>query len=224
MKNSKRKLKYRPTSEISTQFIRYKNRSYRVTAWGLGENYSITDLSNAGKSGKFCNQATIEIVSSKGKIKSAWSLLRHKWQEIFDMISSYQPNDLAEYKLNNDFRLYIGRSNAIEIMPFDLSIIPPLKCEPKKWNMSHVIRALVNGQYKSLVQNYFLSNYGEVQRFKRMKILDVIDLATDLVETPIKRRPYQEEGKVYVPLGFDSIEFIPLIKTAQHKSQIKKRS
>ena len=73
------------------------------------------------------------------------------------------------------------------ILPLDLSTIKPLKAEPKKWTLPHVVRALVNGQFQGLRKNYYMTDdyaYDNAVNFREGEISDVIGFVQGIVENP----------------------------------------
>ncbi|PIP94762.1 MAG: hypothetical protein COW00_01850 [Bdellovibrio sp. CG12_big_fil_rev_8_21_14_0_65_39_13] len=193
------------------QYLKHGARLYCVKIWSGGENVVITDVTDAGKRGKVCPELSID-----GRyIKNACPCLDLLYSHLHKLFELTTAKKLPEESLNFDERLnfYVREVESKRLLPLDLSIIKPLKMEPKKWTIPHVIRAIVNGQCKGLRCKYrHLDDTG--QDFGEGEISDPINFARKIVEDPSGWWTNKNgNGAVTICChSFDSNEFIPIIE------------
>ena len=200
-------------SSSEVQHLKHQERLYRVSIWG-GESFRIIDVTDAGKRGAVCPELTVDS-DHQAPETAYWNdlLVEHTPRLLETTTKQEIPKELKK----TYFSFYLGQVEAKRLLPLDLSIIKPLKTEPKKWTLPHVVRALVNGQFKELYKNSrytddyawdSATNYGEGP------ISDVIDFVERIVRNP---------GGWWVRKGcngvvsicchsFDNNEFTPVIE------------
>ena len=144
-KNYRVKFQEKLQLENSEQFLQHQGHLYRVAIWGY-DSFRILDMTEAGRRGKKCLELTVN--SHAAPSCAIWNdLLGDHTQALLEATTAqvFPPKLSRSY-----FQVYLGAVESIRVMPLDLSIIKPLTAIPKKWTIPHVIKALVNGQYKNL--------------------------------------------------------------------------
>ena len=203
------------------QYLKYGDRLYRVKIWSGGENVVITDVTDAGKRGKICPALSIDSRYVKNACPCL-DLLYNHLHKLFELTTAKQlPGETLSFDERLNF--YVQEIESKRLLPLDLSIIRPLEKEPKKWTIPHVIRAIVNGQYKNLRCKYRHLD-DTCQDFGRGEILEPISFIQGIVESPsgwwVSKN---NDGTVTLCChSFDSNEFIPVI--AKPKNEEKKLS
>ena len=197
------------------QYLKHEKRIYRVFC---GSHYfTILDMTNAGKKRKFCTELKFYNYDDGESRNYHYELLINHDSALFEAVTSEEfPSHLLQPEIKNHKQLYFMKIRGIEILPFDLSIIKPLKNEPKKWTKPYVIRALVNGQFKDLrrVYRYTDSDYWDrATDFGAGPIDDSLELAEEIITINIGWSFYQasdKKVKIY-PHSKELYEFIPII-------------
>ena len=194
------------------QHLKHKGRLYCVC---LNFNsFTIRDITDAGLRGKSCHELRLRSEHESPNC-AFWNelLAEHTLRLLEATTEQVLPVELFKPY----FQFYLGKEEAIRVMPLDLSIIKPLKEEPKKWTVPHAIRALVNGQYENLKKNgYYTDDYAHDNsvNFGRGIIADAVDFAQDIMRNPSGWRTskHRETGIVSICCySFDLNEFTPKI-------------
>ena len=176
--NFTEKLEYK----LDDQFLKHNNRLYSITFQNY-ERVKITDMTNAGKRGKLCR--SLDIDGFHAPDCAIWNeLLDGHLSQILNAVTEGEfPKELSRPHI----KIWPRDIKAIRLLPLDVSIISPLKSIPKKWTIRHIVKALVNGQYKNLKKNYYLTDdyaYDAAYNFRAGLIEDAIGFAAKLVKEP----------------------------------------
>ena len=207
------------------QYIEHNGHFYHVCIRQY-EALTITDMTHAGKRGMICPGLSVNS-HREAPDGAIWDelLSDHALQLLEATTNQVIPSELSKPY----FIFYLEKTASKELLPLDLSIIKPLKEEPKKWTVPHVVRALVNGQFKDLKKNYYLTDdytWDAVVNCKEGPILDVINFVEDIVKRPSGWWVSRSHGAIGICChSFDSNEFTPVIdppkKGKETKSQGK---
>jgi len=99
----------------------------------------------------------------------------------------HDPVDLGEYN-GTEFKYSRSESKGVRVYsPFNTKYIKPLKEMPSKWNLTHVIKAIVNGQYENLYKNYHLTDdyaYDNAFNFQEGEIDHGQEFIKKIIERP----------------------------------------
>ncbi|SHJ62887.1 hypothetical protein SAMN02745165_02810 [Malonomonas rubra DSM 5091] len=175
----------------------------------------ITDLSEAMKSGRQCRSYSLNDTEECGALN--WLSSRSfDWPLIFAGLGAlpwadrFREFDAIEVE---GAKVYMEDVKAIRVYsPFNLAVIKPLKEEPKKWTLRHVLRALLNGQFKELrCDGQYSDDYaGDAARnFGRGEIANARAFARRIMESPSGWWTHSGENSVSVCCHhFDSNSFV----------------
>ena len=157
-----------------TYFIKDANVKLNI----FNDQFRLTDLTDALKTGKTCKQVSVcPKFFHKEKDIAVYNVL--------ESITDFQDFIHNTPDLGEDFDVYTYDNKSVSTFsPFNLTVINPLKELPKKWTIRHVIRALLTGQAINVRRDsrytddyaYDAStNYGACD-------LNALDFAYDLLE------------------------------------------
>jgi len=213
-KNLRLKLQKKLEFKIGhTQYILHQDRVYKVRMYA-NDSVLVTDITDAGKTGKVCHELGISTKHSAPTCAIWNEIFRDHWKTIFNLTTSkISPANC----FNRDyFNFYLHEIKAIRIMPVDLSVIKPLKEEPKKWTLRHAIRALVNGQFQNLrCKGRYTDDYAfdNAINFSCGIIENAVVFVEKIVESPSGWWvSANQNGQVSICCHhFDSNEFTPKI-------------
>ena len=122
----------------------YKNTNYRIHRYYMC--IEILDMTNAGKRGK-----EVSSLSFSYQNESSSSEIIYLPFENFHKI--FVNNSIGEFSLCSDFeKIHISfrKEKSNKYINPDISIYKKLTEKPKKWTILHVVRALLNNQFKNL--------------------------------------------------------------------------
>ncbi len=179
------------------------------------EQVRITDLSNAMKSGKVCRTYSLNDTEEGGALNWLygrgfdWSLIFKELAALAwtDRVREFDPIQVEGAKV------YMDDMKAIRVYsPFNLAVMKPLKEEPKKWTLRHVLRALINNQARELVCNgQYSDDYaGDAARnFGQGEIPNAKAFAKRIMESPSGWWTHGAQSRVSICCHhFDSNSFI----------------
>ena len=216
-------VKFQDRLEMNTfdaQFLKHNDHFYKVRIWGHG-SFVITDLTNAGKRGAVCPELSVNS-SHDAPDCAYWNdLLADHIKELLNATTSKTlPTNLEKPY----FKFFFREVESKRRLAIDLSTVKPLKEEPKKWTIPHVVRAIVNGQYEGLRCNY-LHFDDTCEDFGKGEIKDPINFVRKIVEDPSGWWTSKDtDGVVKVCCHtFDSNRFVPKIETAIKKKREAKK-
>jgi hypothetical protein len=198
------------------QYFKHGERFYCVKSWGGGENFHITDMTNAGVRGATCSELSVNAKYSAPPLACFNELLGKDLEKLFELTTAKESP--ASHFGSDNFNYYLREVESKRLMPLDLSMIRPLKKQPKKWTIPHAIRAIVNGQYESLRCKYRHLD-DTCQDFGKGEISDPINFARGIIEDPSGWWVRQTtDGMVTICChSFDSNEFRPKIEVNEKK-------
>lgn len=169
----------------------FKKEQLKVQLYNGSVN--ITDISNALKRGKECVSISFSYFGRGGHAADFWNWLNEefdgsleflfKFYALQDNGSEFQQRieNMSDYKID----IYLSREKAIKVFsPFALNNLNPLKSAPKKWTMSHIVRALANGQFKSLnCEGVYTDDYAfdAAYNFQKGEVSSSIKLVQELI-------------------------------------------
>lgn len=129
-----------------TRELNYKGRILEIHRYN--GSISIKDLTDAGKAGKTVSVLTLRYWKDE---RSGSEVMYWDFEEIFNVLMGVTSvNDFCICSDHESIEVYRSVNKAIRYMAKDLSIYKPLTEKPKKWTLTHAIRAIINGQYKNL--------------------------------------------------------------------------
>lgn len=151
---------------------------YRLHQWGLEyggiSNYTLEDITNAGQPGKECTFYRLE-----GDINAIAPMFEQNFDDVFFEIATDSfPN----------VKIYKGKKRAVDVFnPITIKkTYKPLKEEPKKWTLTHALRALINGQFEDLkCDGYYTDDYAwdNAVDFRRGVISNVFGFVQKIIES-----------------------------------------
>ena len=180
----------------------------------------IIDLTNALKRGVNCDEFTIQGDFNNDSASKFFYEFQYDIKRLMSFLRALKFNkghyggyDGIEY---GEVTIYKSFEKGIRVFsPFNLDQIKPLKSEPKKWTITHVIRALLNGQYKSLkCEGVYTDDYAydAAIDFHKGEISNGQAFAQRILESPSGWWTYQQETSVSICChSFDSNSFVPVI-------------
>ena len=209
MKNLRVKIQNKlELNTYDSQYLEHKERIYKVKIWNH-DSFIITDLTNAGKRGTVCNELSVNTRYGAPDLAYWNELLANHTNELLEATTNKElPQELEK----ENFNFYFREHESKRLLALDLSTIKPLKEEPKKWTLPHVVRAIVNGQYQGLRCKYrYLDD--TCQDFGKGEIKDPINFVKGIVEEPSGWWTHKNTTGVITVCchHFDSNEFIPKI-------------
>lgn len=192
----------------------------------------ITDVTDALRTGKTCENYSMHFRCAYDNEAEAVSQFLvdfdYDYKNIFDYLGGlewtqgkwggYEGIVLVD-TIGNEYTVYKGAEKAIRVFsPFNLKYLKPLKETPKKWTVRHVLRLIINGQYKDLNSNLKLTDdyaYDNAVNFGKGAIADGIDFAKSIIESPSGWWVGNYEGEDKLSFNchhFDYNSLIPVIK------------
>jgi len=207
-------------NSFEAQHFEHKERFYKVRTWNHNA-FLITDITNAGKRGTTCNELSVN-ANYDAPDCAIWNeLLNDYLIELFEAAT----NKVLPSKLEKEnFKFYFREVESKRLLAVDLSTIKPLKEEPKKWTIPHVVRALVNGQYEGLRCKYRHLD-DTCQDFGAGEIKDPVKFVKGIIEDP-SGWWVNKDGNGIVTIcchTFDSNEFRPVITPKSKRTEKKER-
>lgn len=163
------------------------------------DNWKITDVTNALKTGAVCNEYMVSSSGAHGNlVVTNWIETRFNGNvtKLVDYLKQmeFSKNERGYFndiKLQiESFALTFAKSEIKGInfySPFNHSFVKPLTETPAKWNMRYVVRAILNGQYDNLKCNGILTDdytYDAACNFRKGEIKDGVKFIKDIIESP----------------------------------------
>jgi hypothetical protein len=184
----------------------------------------ITLLDNAFQRGKSCPHYSINFDSHDDKLPFINEFLREfdfSLEAIVDFLEGIEFSvnrwgsfEKYDYVSDNGavLEIYKGVEKGIRVFsPFHVNRVKPLKEAPKKWTVSHVCRALINGQYKNLkCKGVYTDDYAfdAAYDYQRGPIKNGVAFAQDILEDPSGWWASDHRGSISICCHhFDSNEF-----------------
>lgn len=203
-------------NSFEAQHFEHKGRFYKVSTWNHNA-FLITDITNAGKRGTTCNELSVN-ANYDAPDCAIWNELLHDHlTELFEAATNKAlPSELEK----ENFKFYFREVESKRLLAVDLSTIKPLKEEPKKWTIPHVVRALVNGQYEGLRCKYRHLD-DTCQDFGAGEIKDPIKFVKGIIEDT-SGWWVNKDGNGIVTIcchTFDSNEFRPVITPKSKRTE-----
>jgi hypothetical protein len=166
-----------------THELIYNNRVLEIHMYS--GSITIKDLTDAGKVGKKVNVLSFSYWKNNA---SAFEVLSWDFDEIFNvLIGKVKPEDFSICSDFESIKVYLSTNQANRYLSKDLSVYKPLKEEPKKWTIPHVIRALINGQFENLTcDGKYTDDYAwdNAINFGKGEIKDAVNFAKKIIEHP----------------------------------------
>ena len=205
--------------------IYFKAENMKVSRWSGFDDWRVTDLTNALKPGKSCREYCLKSVSGGHGNLNTTNFIYSAFNGQLDRLWIYCESLTFDHKYNpvrvtspieDDVEIYRTDVQSIRVFsPFNLNNVKPLKSMPKKWTLTHVRSALVNGQFKDLKCNYVLTDdyaWDAAVNFKKGSIKAPIEFIKGIIENPSGWWTSFRDGTVAVCChSFDSNEFTPVI-------------
>lgn len=169
-----------------------------VRVWRSAQGIKVTDLTNAGRRGKFCK--VVEIFCAAGTSeKRAKAVTDGLLGPTLNYLAGAGP---AESKFMHRGGWHVNRSLVAGKHVFAhesqlKAVYKLLKEEPEKWTIPHVVRALVNGQAHDCRCESYTSDNDDMDR-KRKGPRDAIAFARELVNDPSGWWVKPEDGRILV--------------------------
>jgi hypothetical protein len=181
-------------------------------------NITMIDLANAGKTGKEC----LRVSAQPKKCFDHWNECKNFFDLVMDSESLKKWFDelilkaeFAEGKSyfdinDNDAHYYFEKQKGINVFsPF--AQFKRLKSSPKKWTKSHVIKALMTGQFKSLNKDavYTDDYYADAQNnYGKKEYLEAVELIQKIIEGCSGWRFYaDEENAQYININCYTFDY-----------------
>lgn len=192
-----------------TRELNYKGRIFEVHRYS--GSISIKDLTDAGKAGKTVVVLTLQYWKDE---RSSCEVLYWDFEEIFNVLTGILPVD--DFCICSDFesiKVYRSVNKAIRYMAKDLSVYKPLTAKPKKWTLTHAIRAIINGQYKNLSCNgRYTDDYAwdAAVNFDKGNIKNALAFIKKVIEHPSGWRvnEWDDNGIIHIDChSFDNNSF-----------------
>tara|TARA_Y100000034_G_scaffold33928_1_gene41551 strand:+ start:43767 stop:44321 length:555 start_codon:yes stop_codon:yes gene_type:complete len=165
------------------------------------------DLTNAGLKGKICTTITIYFNDKNTLL----NILGERNLFLKDITTLRHAQVLGEICKELGMEVYESTEKGVRVFSETSKAYKPLKEVPSDMRLHHVVKALVNGQYKDLkckgryTDDY---HYDNATNFGKNKKMDALKLAQDLVESPSGWWVSLEGNKVGVNChSFDYNEF-----------------
>ena len=157
----------------------------------------ITDVSDALRTGKICVNYSLSYSPCYDKDSDIISdfLFEYKYdiKKVYDYLDSLEWmagkwGGYDQIRINDDIVAYKNDEKAIRVFsPFNLKYMKPLKELPKKWNIRHVLRLIVNGQYKDFQSDMQLTDdyaYDNATNYGKGAISNGLAFAKKVIESP----------------------------------------
>ncbi len=204
-------------NSYGAQHLEHKGRVYKISMWQY-RSIVITDLTNAGVKGTKCNELAVDSDYNAPDCAIWNDLLMDHTTKLLEATTN---QELPEELKKDYFKFYFRDVESKRLLAVDLSTIKPLKEEPKKWTLPHVVRALVNGQFTRLVCKYHHRNDTDLESYGEGKELDPVEFAKGLVEHPSGWwTAKNSNGTVTICChSFNSNEFTPDIKPVSNHEE-----
>jgi len=215
--------------EFQTEHEIYcEKEQFELTRYFAGQQITITDITNALKTGATCESYTIGLPHYARNDRISICQIYFEFDYDLKKLWSF----LQNLDFNSKDALYGGRQlnitiNGVEyeihkrheeqgvrtFSPFTIHRLKPLKEQPKKWTVRHAIRAIVNRQYSQLkCKGQYTDDYAFDASidYGRGEIKNNIAFAKQIIENPSGwwANDYEKNGKVSICChSFDSNEF-----------------
>lgn len=204
---------------FEAQHLEHKGRFYKFSNQN-NRAFLITDITNGGKKGTKCNELSVNADYDAPDL-AIWSDLLN--DHLLEMLEAATKQIFPVELEKPHFKIYFRQVESKRRLPVYLSDVKPLKEEPKKWTIPHVIRALVNGQYEMLRCRYRHLD-DTCQDFGAGEIKNAVKFAKRIVEDPsgwwVSKR---NDGTVSICCHtFDSNEFKPVIVPLSKRTKEQK--
>jgi len=199
--------------------VYFKTENMKVSRWSGFDDWRVTDLTNALKSGKDCVEYSLKAESGEHGNLLVTNFIYSKFGNDLKAIWNFCENlELVGYDsfVTEGIKIYRSESKGVRVFsPFNLNNVKPLKAMPKKWTLTHVRSALVNGQFKDLRCNYVLTDdyaWDAAVDFRKGSIKAPIEFIKGIIENPSGWWTSFRDGSVAVCChSFDSNEFTPVV-------------
>ena len=166
---------------------------YRLHQWACGYkdevNYTLEDITNAGKPGKECYTYRLN-----GDMNALRVLYEQNFDDVFFEIATNNLKNVTVYK---------GKKRAIDVFnPITIKeTYKPLKEAPKKWTLTHAIRAIVNFQFEDLKCNgVYTDDYAwdNAVNFQRKQIENTAPFLQKIIESKSGWRVYDYDNEIHI--------------------------
>lgn len=206
-----------------------KKDNLKVTHYSGFDNYTITDISNALRTGKECVKYSINYDDRQGTCDvSNW--IRHEFncdmKKLFNYLDAlhWEQTKFGGFEgiTHNKFTFYKSTRKAIRVFsPFNFHYVKPLKSAPKKWNLTHVYKAIINGQFKDLrCKGKYTDDYAfdAAYNFMQGNIKRPLEFIRDIIENPSGWWTNADQDTISICChSFDSNCFIFVLNGAKNK-------
>lgn len=199
--------------------VYFKAENMKISRYSGFDDWRITDLTNALKTGKTCREYTLK--SERGEhgncdvtnfIYEFENLLDRLWMlcESFPFEHKYDPVKIT------GIEIYRTDIKSIRVFsPFNLGNVKPLKAMPKKWTLRHVYAALINRQFKELrCAGVYSDDYAwdNAVNYHIGPIKAPLAFVKRIIEQPSGWWCNYWDDKVHVCChSFDNNDFVPVI-------------
>lgn len=155
-----------------------------VRVWRSAYGVKVTELTNAGRRGKFCKVVKMFCAAgtSEKRAKAVTDGLLGPTLNYLAGAGPAESNFMHRSGWHVERHLVAGK-NVFAHESQLKAVYKPLKEEPKKWTIPHVVRALVNGQADDCRCDNYTSDNDDMDR-KRKGPRDAIAFARELVNDP----------------------------------------
>lgn len=177
---------------------------YRLHRWAdyYGEvaNYTLTDITLAGKAGKTCTTYYLE-----GNIDDISKIFEQNFDDIFFDIAT---NNLENVKVSKTVKSAKDVFNPLNIK----ETYKPLKEKPSKWTLKHALRAIVNHQIEDFkCDGIYTDDYAwdDAVNYQIKEIKYTADFLKKVIENKSGWRVYEYDGRVNINCHhFDMNSFV----------------
>jgi hypothetical protein len=204
----------------------FSDLKWELNYWPGSECFALTDLQNALAFRKECISYRILLSgkTSKGDVCRAFCDLvnancrDNSPEAVIEWLGTLEMKDLGRYKgfgasfdLDDvEVRIYREVQASHEVFtPFDLGRLKPLTEYPKKFTIAHLRRAIANGQFYGLKQDYYLTDdyaHDAACNYRKGYIANPLEMLSKLIGDDLSRL-YQsgsDSGKVVLNFGYHS--------------------
>ncbi len=182
----------------STDSLYIKDLNIHLKHFSGYDDYTITDVTNALKTGAVCNRYAIRSNAPHGNLViTNWLLSNfgNDMNKIVNCIKAYEfIPEQGYYKditiTMDDYVISITKTELKSIntySPFNHANIKPLTEIPKKWIMKHAVKAILNNQFDNLYCNGVLTDdyaYDAASNFRQGTIKNPIAFIKSIIESP----------------------------------------
>jgi len=209
-------LKTATINDIQTGTFYIQDINYKIERNLRSDSWTFTNLENALIPGKEVESFTAYAISFNHDLPVTNLINEVGIIEFITYLNSLEFKDSRFNQIEDSTRLFTKnvRKSSRVFSPFNAGKVKPLKAMPKKWTLTHVKKAILNGQYKDLrCTGTYSDDYAYDAAYNyQIGDLNGIDFIKDIIESPSGWWTSERNGVVSICChSFDSNEFTPVI-------------